>query len=91
MRYSPELRAEVVKAVLESDRNYAQVARDFDLIPETLRTWVKRAKEEQLGNSGGAGRGGPGTGGRVGTTHEESGAGKLVPKKCATFFAKESV
>jgi transposase len=42
-RYSPELRAEVVKAVLEGDRNY--------LAPETVRTWVKRAKEEQLGKT----------------------------------------
>jgi transposase len=45
------LRAEVVKAVLESDRGYAQVARDFGLVPETVRTWVKAAKERGSGST----------------------------------------
>jgi transposase len=40
-----------VAAVLGGYRNYAQVARDFDLVPETVRTWVKRVKEEQLGKT----------------------------------------
>ena len=36
-RYSPELRAEVVKAVIEDGRTYAQAAREFGLIAETIR------------------------------------------------------
>jgi len=45
------LRAEVVKAVLDSDRGYAQVARDFGLVPETVRTWVKAEKEKGSGTT----------------------------------------
>ncbi|GAA1971872.1 transposase [Amycolatopsis minnesotensis] len=39
-RYSPELRAEVVKAVREGGRTYAEAARDFGLVAETVRNWV---------------------------------------------------
>jgi len=45
------LRAEVVKVVLESDRGYAQIARDFGLVPETVRTWVKAAREKRPGTT----------------------------------------
>ena len=50
-QYAPELRAEVIKAVLEGDRGYTQVARDFGLVPETVRTWVKAAKEKGPGRT----------------------------------------
>ena len=45
-KYSPELRAEVVRVVLEEGRTYAQAARDFGLIPETVRHWVKAEREK---------------------------------------------
>ncbi|MBO0885307.1 MAG: transposase [Mycobacterium sp.] len=90
-RYSPELRAEVVKAVLEGDRNYAQVARDFDLVPETVRTWVKRAKEDRLGKTPEA----RDAAARARVAELERRVKELEQensflKKCATFFAKES-
>ena len=49
-KYSPELRAEAVRAVLEGGRTYAQVARDFGLVAETVRNWVLA---ERNVNSGG--------------------------------------
>jgi transposase len=50
-KYSPELRAEVVKTVLETGRSYAQVARDFGLVPETVRTWVRGEQDQARGNT----------------------------------------
>lgn len=50
-KYSPELRAEVVKTVLETGRTYGQVAREFGLIPETVRSWVRRDKDKARGNT----------------------------------------
>jgi transposase len=46
-QYSPELRVEVVKSVLEDGLTPAQAARNFGLVPETVRTWVKKAREER--------------------------------------------
>jgi transposase len=54
MRYSPELRAEVVKSVLEGGLTPTQAARNFGLVAETVRVWVKRAKEERPGVTGAA-------------------------------------
>lgn len=90
-KYSPELRAEVVKAVLDGDRTYAQVARDFDLVPETVRTWVKDAKEERLGKTPEA----RDAAARARVAELERRVRELEKensflKKCAAFFAKES-
>jgi len=50
-KYSPELRAEVVKAVIEGRRTYADVARDFGLVAETVRNWVVSEKKQNPGKS----------------------------------------
>jgi transposase len=50
-KYSPELRAEVVKAVVEGRRTYADVARDFGLVAETVRNWVVAEKKKNPGKS----------------------------------------
>lgn len=50
-KYSPELRAEVVKAVLESERTYAAVARDFGLVAETVRNWVRAERRKRAGTT----------------------------------------
>lgn len=44
-KYSPELRAEVVRAVIEGRRTYAAAARDFGLVAETVRNWVVAEKK----------------------------------------------
>ena len=48
-RYSPEFREEAVKLVLETSRPVAEVARELDMNPETLRNWLKRRREEHGG------------------------------------------
>ncbi|MEU0664283.1 transposase [Streptomyces lavendulocolor] len=53
-KYSPELRAEVVKAVLETGATPAKVARDFGLVAETVRSWVRQEKEKARGSTPGA-------------------------------------
>ncbi|HUR49394.1 MAG TPA: transposase [Acidimicrobiales bacterium] len=50
-KYSPELRAEVVAAVIEGGRTYAEVARDFGLVAETVRNWVVTEKKRNPGSS----------------------------------------
>jgi transposase len=50
-KYSPELRAEAVRAVLEGHRTYADVARDFGLVAETVRNWVIAEKKKNPGRT----------------------------------------
>ena len=51
VQYSAELRAEVVRAVVEGRRTYADVARDFGLVAETVRKWVLTEKERNPGRT----------------------------------------
>jgi transposase len=44
-KYSPELRTEAVKAVLDGRRTHAAVARDSGLVAETVRNWVIAEKK----------------------------------------------
>ena len=39
-KFSPEFREQVVRAVIDSSRTVADVAREFGVGPETLRNWV---------------------------------------------------
>jgi transposase len=50
-RYSPELRAEAVKAAIEGRRTYADAARDFGLVAETVRNWVIAEKKKNPGKT----------------------------------------
>lgn len=47
--YSPEFREEAVQLALRSSGPVSQVARELDVNPETLRSWVRRheGKTEQ--------------------------------------------
>ena len=51
-KYSPELRAEVVAAVVEGGRTYSAVARDFGLLAATVRNWVIADRESGSGGNG---------------------------------------
>ena len=42
--FSPEYKLEAVRAITESGRPLAQVARELDLRPEQLRQWKKQAQ-----------------------------------------------
>jgi len=44
--YSPEFREEAVQLALKSSKPIAQVARELEMNPETLRTWVRRHERE---------------------------------------------
>ena len=46
-KFTPEFRDEVVKVVLESNRTVASVAREYGISHESLRTWVKKARESR--------------------------------------------
>ncbi|MHA6800255.1 transposase [Bounagaea algeriensis] len=50
-KYSPELKAEVVKSVLDRGLTPAQAARDFGLVAETVRNWVQQARKERSGGT----------------------------------------
>ncbi|WP_329106839.1 transposase [Micromonospora sp. NBC_01699] len=89
-RYSPELRAEAVKAVIEGQRSYADVARDFGLIAETVRNWVIAEKKKNPGGSDDAREAID----RVRTAEMERRIRELEQenaflKKAAAFFARE--
>jgi len=45
-KYSPEFREEAVQLALSSSKPVSHVARELDMHPETLRTWVRRHERE---------------------------------------------
>ncbi|CAM5722907.1 MULTISPECIES: transposase [Streptomyces] len=50
--YSPEFREEAVQLALKSSKPIAHVARELEMNPETLRTWVRQYEREH-GRQGG--------------------------------------
>ena len=52
-QFSDELRARAVRRALDGGVTLAQVARDLDLTPSVLRTWVARARAERDGGRSG--------------------------------------
>jgi len=45
------LRAEAVRAVIEGGHTYAEAARDFGLVAETVRNWVIAEKRRNPGRT----------------------------------------
>jgi transposase len=91
-KFTNEFRAGAIRLVLDEGKGVAEVARNLDLTPSALRTWVERARADR-GN------------GRLGvlTTTEREELSRLrkenrelrmerdILKKAAAFFAKESI
>ena len=48
-KYSPEFREEAVKAVIETSRPIAQVARELGIVEGTLGNWVNAYRREHAG------------------------------------------
>jgi transposase len=48
-KYSPEFREEAVKAVIETSRPIAQVARELGIVEGTLGNWVNAYRREHVG------------------------------------------
>lgn len=44
--YSPEFREEAVQLALKSSKPVAHIARELNVNPETLRTWVRQYERE---------------------------------------------
>ncbi|MFI7680492.1 transposase [Actinophytocola sp. NPDC049390] len=86
-RYSPELRAEVVKAVLEGGLSYTEAARDFDLVPQTVHNWVaaEKKKRDEGQSAGARGQVVDDLERRIRELEQEN----AFLKKAAAFFAKE--
>jgi transposase len=89
--FTEEFRAGAVRLVLDEGKTVGSVARDLDLTPSALRTWVERARADRTrGKSGGL------------TSAEREELARLrkevrqlrlerdVLKKAAAFFAKEN-
>ena len=89
--FTREFKAEAVRLVLNEGQTVAQVARDLDLTPSSLRSWVKQAEIDQ----------GQGPAGSL-TSEELAELRRLrkenrvlkmereILKKAAAFFAKEN-
>lgn len=88
--FTDEFKAGAVRLVLDEGKAAAQVARDLDLTPSVLRSWVKQAEADRSGGKTGL------------TTEEKAELTRLrrenrelrmereILKKAAAFFAKES-
>jgi transposase len=87
-QFDDDFRAQAVRLVLDEGKTIAATARDLDLTPSALRTWVDRARADR-------------TRGRTGlTTAEREELARLrkenrelrverdILKKAAAFFAK---
>ena len=87
-QFDEEFRSQAVRLVLEDGKTIAAVARDLDLTPSALRSWVQQARADR-------------TKGRTGlTTAEREELARLrkevrelrterdILKKAAAFFAK---
>ncbi|WP_236797088.1 transposase [Amycolatopsis sp. GM8] len=83
-RYSPELKAEVVKAVLEGGLSFTEAARDFDVVPQTVHNWVSAEKKKRDQSQPAGGREAE-LERRVAELEREN----AFLKKAAAFFAKE--
>jgi len=44
-RYSPNLKFQVVLEIISEDKSAAEVARAYDVHPNTVRNWVNKFKE----------------------------------------------
>jgi len=58
-RYDKEFKVYAVKLVVEDGRKATEVARELDLVPQTLHKWVARYKEEQEDSFVGSGNRSP--------------------------------
>lgn len=89
--FTEEFKAGAIRLVIDEGKTVAQVARDLDLVENSLRNWVDRARADR-------GKGKPG----VLTTAEREELARLrkenrelkmerdILKKAAVFFAKEN-
>lgn len=89
--FDAEFKAGAVKLVVEAGKSPADVARDLDLVPSVLGSWVKQAKAE--GSPNGAGALKTVEREELTTLRKENRVLRMERdflKKAAAFFARES-
>lgn len=88
-KFSPEFKAEVVRAVIESSRTIAEVAREYGVGPETLRNWVNAYRREHADEQPELTENERNELARLRKENRELKAEREFLGKAAAFFAKE--
>ena len=88
-KFSPEFKAEAVRAVVESSRTVAEVARDHGIGPETLRNWVNTYRREHADDLPEVSEPERAELARLRKENRELKAEREFLGKAAAFFAKE--
>ncbi len=88
-KFSPELKAEAVRAVIDSSRTVASVAREFGIGTETLRSWVNKYRKDHAGEEPALSEPERAELARLRKEISELRAEQAFLKKAAAFFAKE--
>ena len=88
-KFSPEFKAEAVRAVIESSRTVAEVARDHGIGSETLRNWVNAYRREHADELPEISEPERGELARLRKEVRELKAEREFLGKAAAFFAKE--
>ena len=88
-KFSPEFRAEAVRAVINSSRTVADVAREYDMGAETLRNWVNAYRREHAGDEPEVSESERQELARLRRENRDLKAEREFLGKAAAFFAKE--
>lgn len=88
-KFSPEFKAEVVRAVISSSRTVADVAREYNMGAETLRNWVNAYRREHAGDEPEVSESERQELARLRKENRDLKAEKEFLGKAAAFFAKE--
>lgn len=90
-KFTEEFKAGAVRLVLDEGRTVGSVARDLDLTPSALSTWVQRARADRTkGKSGGLTSAEREELSRLRKENRELRLERDILKKAAAFFAKEN-
>lgn len=89
--FTDEFRAGAVRLVLDEGKTVGAVARDLDLTPSALSSWVRRARADRTkGKSGGLTSAEREELSRLRKENRELRLERDILKKAAAFFAKEN-
>ena len=88
-KFSEEFRTEAVRAVIESSRTVTDVAKEHGIGVETLRSWVKKYRNEHAGDEPELREPERAELARLRKENRELKMEQEFLKKAAAFFAKE--
>lgn len=87
--FTPEFKAQAVRAVIENSRPVADVAREFGLVAQTLGNWVNDYRREHAGEEPGLSEPERAELERLRKENRDLRMEKEFLGKAAAFFAKE--